>query len=85
MAIVSTQVINEVCSVLMRKASFNERQIELAIDSFYCRCTVVELDRDTIIDLLHESALTLNPSPKLRRGTLKLAPLLPNLGEGAGG
>jgi|GEM_PF-1714316 len=36
MAIVSTQVINEVCFVLMRKASFNERQIELAIDSFYC-------------------------------------------------
>jgi len=50
MAIVSTQVINEVCSVLMRKASFNERQIELAIDSFYCRCTVVELDRDIIMN-----------------------------------
>lgn len=33
-SIVSTQVINEVCSVLMRKASFNERQIELTIDSF---------------------------------------------------
>ncbi len=30
-------------------------------------------------------ALTLNPSPKFGRGTLNLAPLLPNLGEGVGG
>ncbi len=30
-------------------------------------------------------ALTLNPSPRLGIGTLKLAPLLPNLGEGVGG
>jgi hypothetical protein len=30
-------------------------------------------------------ALTLNPSPKSGRGTLALSPLLPNLGEGAGG
>ncbi|MEM8642649.1 MAG: hypothetical protein AAGG51_28100, partial [Cyanobacteria bacterium P01_G01_bin.54] len=28
------------------------------------------------------AALTLNPSPKLGRGTLNLAPLLPILGEG---
>jgi hypothetical protein len=30
-------------------------------------------------------ALTLNPSPNSGRGTLNLAPLLPKLGEGAGG
>ena len=38
------------------------------------------------LDFLHESkALTLNPSPKNGRGTFKLAPLLPFLGEGVGG
>ncbi|OYD91901.1 hypothetical protein CDG76_24960 [Nostoc sp. 'Peltigera membranacea cyanobiont' 210A] len=30
-------------------------------------------------------ALTLNPSPKNGRGTFKLAPLLPKMGEGVGG
>ena len=35
-----------------------------------------------LIDLLHESSLTLNPSSRFGRGTLKLAPLLPNLEEG---
>ncbi|MGV0024328.1 PIN domain-containing protein [Phormidesmis priestleyi] len=49
-SIVSTQVINEVCAVLIRKASFTERQIELTIHAFYDRCTVVELDRDILIN-----------------------------------
>ncbi len=31
------------------------------------------------------TALTLNPSPKIGRGTLDLAPLLSKLGEGARG
>ena len=38
-----------------------------------------KINADYTIDLLHELALTLNPTPKLGRGTLKLAPLLSNL------
>lgn len=48
--VVSTQVINEVCSVLHRKAAFSEKQIEQVIQSFYNRVAVVELDRDILIN-----------------------------------
>ncbi len=47
--IVSTQVINEVCSVLKRKAAFTELQIKQVIESFYNRVAVVELDRQILI------------------------------------
>ena len=40
----STQVINEVCSVLMRRSAFNEAQIINLIRSFENRTTVIELD-----------------------------------------
>jgi predicted nucleic acid-binding protein len=40
----STQVINEVCSVLMRRSAFNEAQILSLIRSFEARTTVIELD-----------------------------------------
>lgn len=46
---ISTQVINEVCSVLRRKASFNENQIQQVIQEFYDGCIVLELDFDTLI------------------------------------
>lgn len=47
--VVSTQVINEVCSVLKRKAEFTESQIKQVIESFYNRVAVVELDRQILI------------------------------------
>lgn len=47
--IVSTQVINEVCSVLKRKAAFTESQIKQVIESFYNRVAVVELNRQILI------------------------------------
>ena len=42
--VISTQVINEVCSILKRKLSFNEEQIFNLIESFERRYTVVPLD-----------------------------------------
>nr|WP_281257108.1 PIN domain-containing protein [Calothrix elsteri] len=45
----STQVINEVCSVLKRKASFTELKIKQVIESFYSRVAVVELDSQILI------------------------------------
>lgn len=49
-SIVSTQIINEVCSVLRRKASFSEEQIQRIISTFDFRCTVVKLSLDTLTD-----------------------------------
>jgi predicted nucleic acid-binding protein len=42
--VISTQVINEVCSVLKRKLSFNEAQIFNLIESFESRYQVVSVD-----------------------------------------
>lgn len=47
-AFVSTQVINEVCSVLYRKAAFNDEQIKRVIQSFYNRATEVKLDQEIL-------------------------------------
>ncbi len=47
--IVSTQVINEVSSVLKRKAAFTESQIKQVIESFYNRVAVVELNRQILV------------------------------------
>jgi predicted nucleic acid-binding protein len=41
--IVSTQVINEVCSVLIKRASLNEAQILNLLEEFENRCAIVEL------------------------------------------
>jgi predicted nucleic acid-binding protein len=49
-SIVSTQIINEVCSVLRRKASFSEEQIQRIISTFNFRCTVVQLSVETLSD-----------------------------------
>ena len=48
--IVSTQVINEVCSVLQRKAKFQESQIRQLVQVFSDRCVIVELTSDTLIN-----------------------------------
>ncbi|MDZ4875809.1 MAG: hypothetical protein CLLPBCKN_005229 [Chroococcidiopsis cubana SAG 39.79] len=48
--IVSTQVINETCSVLLRKAAFTEEQIQQVIQSFYNRVAVVKLTSNILIN-----------------------------------
>ena len=47
--IVSTQVINEVCSVLQRKAKFNENQLKAVIQAFNDSCIIIELNYDILI------------------------------------
>lgn len=47
--VISTQVINEVCSILSRKAGFNENQIRQAIQEFYEGCVVVTINYETLI------------------------------------
>jgi predicted nucleic acid-binding protein len=47
--VISTQVINEVCSILSRKAGFNENQIREAIQEFYNGCVVVNINYETLI------------------------------------
>jgi len=47
--IISTQVINEVCAVLSRKANFNETQICQVIQEFYEGCIVVELNFNSLM------------------------------------
>lgn len=51
--VISTQVINETCSVLMRKAKFEEVRIREVIDGFAAICTIVELTPDTLIQASH--------------------------------
>ncbi|HEX6985214.1 MAG TPA: PIN domain-containing protein [Planctomycetaceae bacterium] len=48
--VVSVQVINEVCSNLLRKAGYPNFRIGRLVRSFYRRCTVVGLDRDLMLD-----------------------------------
>ena len=52
--IVNTQVINEVCVNLIRKAQFSEQQVQQLIESFYAKYSVVELNK---LLLLKASAL----------------------------
>ncbi|MCY7390888.1 MAG: PIN domain-containing protein [Leptolyngbyaceae cyanobacterium CAN_BIN12] len=47
--IISTQVVNEVCSVLSRKASLSESQIKQIIQEFYEGCVVTELSVDNLL------------------------------------
>ncbi|KAM3096069.1 hypothetical protein ACKFKG_12450 [Phormidesmis sp. 146-35] len=48
--VISTQVINEVCSVLIRKAAFTETQIQQVIHELYDSCTVVELNAEILLN-----------------------------------
>ena len=44
--VVSTQVINEVCINLIRKAMFTEDKIQELIDSFYSKYRVIEFNKE---------------------------------------
>lgn len=47
--VISTQVINEVCVNLLKKAHFTEDQISQLIASFYEKYPVIELDKPTLL------------------------------------
>ena len=51
---ISTQVINEVCVNVLKKAHFSEQQVQQLIESFYAKSVVVELSK---LVLLKASAL----------------------------
>ncbi|MEM2057205.1 MAG: PIN domain-containing protein [Thermoproteota archaeon] len=47
--VVSTQVINEVCVNLLRRANFAEEQIAQLVESFYEKYRVIELIRSVLL------------------------------------
>ena len=47
--IISTQIINEICVNLLKKAKFSEGKIQKLIQSLYKRYTVFELSQDILI------------------------------------
>ena len=47
---VTTQVINEVCVNLIRKAGLEESAVPGLIDCFYRRCSVIPLNRNLMTD-----------------------------------
>ena len=47
--VISTQVINEVCAVLCKKAKISEIKIRQIIEEFYQGCIVMEIDRNIIV------------------------------------
>jgi predicted nucleic acid-binding protein len=51
--IISTQVINEVCSVMRRKAKFNEHQTQELLQTFRGSCEIVELSYSTLLRASH--------------------------------
>jgi predicted nucleic acid-binding protein len=46
--LISTQIINEVCVVLLRKAKISEAQIRQIIQEFYDGCIVIKIDYNII-------------------------------------
>lgn len=46
---VSTQVINEVCVNLIKKAAFSEQQVYALVSAFYQAYTVIELNIDILL------------------------------------
>jgi len=46
--VVSYQVINEVCTNLLRKGAFGEDKIREVIDDFFTECTVSALNQDSL-------------------------------------
>lgn len=47
--VVSTQVINEVCVNLLRRANFTEEQVSRLIESFYEKYRVIELTESVLL------------------------------------
>ena len=50
--VISTQVINEVCTNLIRKALFPEDKIQNLVDSFYNKYSIIEFSRE----ILHKAS-----------------------------
>lgn len=50
--VISTQVINEVCRNLIKKASFSNAQIRGVINAFYKRCNVTCFDQNILINAI---------------------------------
>lgn len=48
--VVSSQVINEVCVNLIRKAAFDDARIGRLVKAFYRRCVVMTLEQTTILE-----------------------------------
>jgi predicted nucleic acid-binding protein len=48
--IISTQVINEVCSVLSRKAAFNEDQLKQVVQEFYSGCLITNFNLTILLN-----------------------------------
>lgn len=48
--VVSTQVINEVCVNLIKKALLDEEKINQLIQDFYSRCRVVEFNQQVLLN-----------------------------------
>ena len=48
--VVSTQVINEVCVNLIKKALLDEEKINHLIQDFYSRCRVVEFNQQVLLN-----------------------------------
>ena len=48
--VVSTQIINEVCSNLVRKAGYSNARCRRLVSAFYRRCPVIVFDRDLLLD-----------------------------------
>ncbi|MBE9144935.1 PIN domain-containing protein [Planktothrix mougeotii] len=47
--LISTQVINEVCAVLCKKAKLSEIKIRQIIEEFYQGCIVMDINRNIIV------------------------------------
>lgn len=60
--VISTHVINEVCSNLLKKSNFCESRIQQLIHSFYNGCRVLELHQEILIRASHLSEAELNSS-----------------------
>ena len=46
---VSTQIINEVCVNLIRKAHFSEKKIRELVESFYNKYNVLEISKENLL------------------------------------
>ena len=67
--VVSTQIVNEVCYNLIRKAGFSQQQIGRMIRSFYARYVVIAVDKAVMIDAAGTpacSAAAASENPPLR-------------------
>ena len=62
-SVVSTQVVNEVCVNLIRKAGFDDVRIERLVRAFYRRCVVVTVEQTALIEACRLRAILTPPAP----------------------